>query len=102
MNEIQSMEAGKLCEMRRARAAGPPRIYHNHQHWKDGRNHSCYVGAGQVQALEAAIKGRQRFEQLAAEFVELTVADTRKVHAAAKKNSTRKSIAPNTTKRKAS
>ncbi len=32
MNEIRMMEAGKVCEMRRERSSGAPRIYHNHQY----------------------------------------------------------------------
>ena len=102
MNEIQRMEAGKVCEMRRERASGPARIYHNHQFWKDGRNHSRYVGAGQAQGLEEAIQGRRRFEQLAQEFVEVTVAETRKAQAESKKNSARKSAGRNTARRKTS
>lgn len=102
MNEIESMEAGMICEMRRERASGPARIYLNHQHWKDGANHSCYVKAGQADALQEAIKGRQRFEQLAGEFVEITVADTRKAAAESKKNSARKSLGRSTAKPKRS
>ncbi len=102
MNEIELMEAGKICEMRRERTSGPARIYLNHQHWKDGANHSCYVKAGPAEALKAAIKNRQRFEQLAGEFVEITVADTRKAAAGSKKNSARKSVRRNTAKPKRS
>ena len=102
MNQIESMEAGKLCEMHRHRAAGPARIYFNHQHWKDGANHSSYVRAGQAEALQEAIEGRLRFEQLAGEFVEITVAQTRKAAAESKKNSARKSARPKAAKPKRS
>lgn len=91
MNEIESMESGKLCEMRRERTSGPARIYFNHQHWKQGANHSCYVKADEAEFLKKAIEGRRRFEQLAHEFVEITVAQTRKAVAKSKKNSARRS-----------
>ncbi len=91
MRGIESMEAGKICEMRRERASGDPRIYYNHQHWKEGSNHSCYVKAEQAQSLQEAISARQHFEQLAGEFVEITVADTRAAAAESKKNSTPRS-----------
>lgn len=102
MNAIESMEAGKICEMRRERTSGSARIYFNHQHWKDGANRSRYVKAEQAEALGEAIRGRQRFEQLAEEFVEITVADTRKAAAESKKNSARKSDTRNTAKPKRS
>ena len=102
MNEIESMEAGKLCEMRRERAGGSARIYFNHQHWKNGTNHSCYVKAEEAELLREAIKGRQQFEQLAGEFIEITVAETRVAVAESKKNSARKSAKRNTAKPKRS
>lgn len=102
MRGIETMEAGKVCEMRRERASGDPRIYYNHQHWKEGSNHSCYVKAEQAQVLQAAIAARQRFEQLAGEFVDITVADTRGAAAESKKNSRPKSSRQNTAKRKRS
>jgi hypothetical protein len=102
MKEIESMEAGRICQMRRERASGPARIYFNHQHWRNGANCSRYVKAEQAEALGEAIRGRERFEELAAEFVEITVADTREASAGPKKNSARKSQPRSTAKRKRS
>ena len=43
MDEIQTMERGKLCQMHRGGAGSEERVYFNHQYWQSGRNHSRYV-----------------------------------------------------------
>jgi hypothetical protein len=77
MGEIQEMERGKICEMRRASSSGEPRVYYNHQVWEGGRNRSRYVGTEEAEHLSRAIEGHEHFETLAREFVELTIASTR-------------------------
>jgi hypothetical protein len=93
MDQIQTMERGKLCEMRRGGAGSEERVYFNHQYWQSGRNHSRYVAGAEAGALREAIEGRQRFAQLAEEFVELTVSATRAQAASpeGKKNARKKS-----------
>jgi hypothetical protein len=59
---------GQTCQV------GP---YYKHQVWKNGRNASRRVSAEAAPGLQAAIANRQRFEALAAQFVDLTVAHTR-------------------------
>ena len=97
MEQIERMELGAIAEEYRTRTvdgvestAGP---YFKHQQWKDGRNCSRRVPPEEAVPLREAIEGRQRFEKLAGEFVELTVAATRTQPALpeSKKNSRRKS-----------
>ena len=102
MNEIECMEVGRISRMKRERSTGPARVYFNHQHWKDGANHSSYVKAEKAEAVEKAIEGRLHFEQLAQEFVEITVAATREASAESKKNAAKKSPKPDTAKPKRS
>ena len=64
--------------------------YFKHQKWEEGCNRSRRVPAEEAKALREAVEGRQRFESLSAEFIELTVASTR--HAdPSKKNSAKPS-----------
>lgn len=108
MRAIEEMERGALAEEYRVRTvdgvevkAGP---YFKLQEWKDGRNQSRRVSPEEAVALRAGIAGRQQFEELAAEFIDLTVAAT---HAEAatpesKKNGRRKSTRRSSPKRRPS
>jgi hypothetical protein len=108
MRAIEEMERGALAEEYRARTvegvevkAGP---YFKLQEWKEGRNQSRRVSPEEAAALRAGIAGRQRFEALADEFIDLTVAAT---HADAatpesKKNGRRKSTRHSSPKRQPS
>ena len=106
MNQIETMARGKICEMRRGHpdASGQVRVYYNHQSWHRGGNTSRYVAAAELPALQRDTGQRQRFEALAEQFVDLTVAATRGEDNAAesKKNSRRKSKRRATGKRNAS
>lgn len=103
MSLIERMEFGSLAEEYREAAGaggeternGP---YYKHQKWEDGRNRSRRVPAEEAEALREALEGRQRFESLSAEFVELTVASTRKADHS-KKNSAKSSRRPAAAKR---
>ena len=51
---IPAMEPGKLSAFSipgRSAAAGP---YHKLQHWRDGKNHTRHVPAGELAAVQAA------------------------------------------------
>jgi hypothetical protein len=81
MRQIEAMERGTVAEEYRVRVvdggetkAGP---YFKYQEWKDGRNQSRRVSAEEAATLRAGIAGRQQFEELAAEFIDLTVTATR-------------------------
>jgi len=85
INTITRMERGKLCTQSPGPGAAP---FHKLQCWHQGKNHTRYVPADEVPALQEALAEHQRFQALAEEFVELTVALTRAEQAThAKKNS---------------
>jgi hypothetical protein len=86
MAALQSMEQGSLkAEYRTSSADGQTcqvGPYYKHQVWQNGRNVSRRVSAEAAPGLQAAIANRQRFEALAAQFVDLTVTHTRQCQAA--------------------
>jgi hypothetical protein len=88
MNSITRMERGKLCTQSRGPISPP---FHKLQCWHQGKNHTRYVPAEEVPALQEALAGHQRFQELAEEFVDLTVAMTRQQAAAERKKNSRKS-----------
>ncbi len=88
MNSFTRMERGKLCTQS-PRPGAPP--FYKLQHWHGGRNHTRYVPADEVPGLQEALAGHRRFQELAQEFVELTVATTRQERAAERKKNSRKS-----------
>jgi hypothetical protein len=107
MSLIERMEFGSLAEeYREAAGAGGETSrngpYYKHQKWEDGRNRSRRVPAEEAKALREAVEGRQRFESLSAEFVELSVASTRNADHHSKKNSTKSSKKPGAAKRQPS
>ena len=86
MASLQSMEQGSLkAEYRTSTAdgqTGQVGPYYKHQVWHKGRNVSRRVSAEAAPGLQVAIANRQRFEALAAQFVDLTVAHTRQCQSA--------------------
>lgn len=84
MNSITRMERGKLCTQSRGPGAA---AFHKLQCWYQGKNHTRYVPADEVPALQQALAGHERFQQLAEEFADLTVAMTRQQSLELKKNS---------------
>jgi hypothetical protein len=95
MNSITRMERGKLCTQSRGPNFPP---FHKLQCWRRGRNYTRYVPADEVATLQEALAGHQRFQQLAEEFVDLTVELTRQETEADRKKNSRKSK-PNATGR---
>jgi len=96
MAQIDLMEYGSLqAEYRRGvdshHPLGP---YYKHQVWREGKNHSQRVAGPRAEQLRTAVDGRQQFEQLAQECIELTVQHTRQAQQAteAKKNSSRRCV----------
>lgn len=87
MNALTRMERGKLCHQSRGPGTTP---FYKLQCWQQGQNHTRYVPAGEVPALQEALANHHRFQELAEEFVTCTVAQTRQEAAAdCKKNSRR-------------
>ena len=71
--QISRLERGRLCVLR----AGPNGPYYNHQTWVDGKNVTRYVPAEQVPAVQEAIDGYARFQELVERHVEQKVRATR-------------------------
>jgi hypothetical protein len=79
MAQCDRMEYGSLHAERRAVAGGGlSRPYFKHQVWDQGRNLSQRVRAEEAAELQSAIANRQRFEQLAREYMDVTVELTRR------------------------
>jgi hypothetical protein len=76
--DIQEMERGKLCRMRRAPAGN----YYNHQTWEQGRNVVRYVPRDQVESLKQAIAGYQQFLKLTQAYADEVVRRTRRTRQA--------------------
>jgi hypothetical protein len=74
INAITRMERGKLC----VQSQGPDKPpFYKLQCWHAGKNQTRYVPASEVASVQAALAGHDRFQQLAQEFAELTVQQTR-------------------------
>lgn len=78
MASLDTMEEGSLrADFRPRPSGGQVGPYYKHQVWKEGHNITRHVPADQAGALQEAIANRQQFEQLAAQFVSLTIDHTR-------------------------
>jgi hypothetical protein len=73
ISQIQHMERGKLCVLRQ----GPKGPYYNHQSWEGGKNVARYVPHDRLAALQQAIQGYERFQDLVEQYTNLVVARTR-------------------------
>ena len=91
MAQIDQMEYGSLkAEFRPGADPGHPLgPYYKHQVWQNGKNHSERVAGPRAEQLRQAVEGRQQFEQLAQQCIDLTVEHTRSMQPTtdAKKNS---------------
>jgi hypothetical protein len=93
---IQRMERGKLSVMRE----GPEGPYYKHQVWENGKNLSRYVSGDQAAAVQEAIGGYHKFQQLTEQYAQQVIDKTRAELAANSKkkkyNLRRKSSWPKT------
>jgi hypothetical protein len=74
---IPAMERGKLSTYsfkERSGASGP---YYKLQHWENGKNQTRYVPTDEVPALQAALAGYAQYRQLAEQYAELVITETR-------------------------
>jgi hypothetical protein len=71
--QIQRMERGKLTVMRE----GPEGSYYKHQAWENGKNVSRYVPGDQVTAVQQAIEGYQKFQELTEQYAQAVIDKTR-------------------------
>lgn len=94
---ISTMERGKLSGYSfkdRPGASGP---YHKLQYWRDGKNHTRYVSAEELPAVEAALAAHAQYRQLTEQYADLVIAETRvRIADSKKKNARRKSSWPRT------
>ena len=75
------MELGSIkAEYRTSSSGQKVGPYFKHQVWNDGANLSQRVSADDAPKLQQAIENRQKFEQLSADFIAVTVEQTRKQH----------------------
>jgi hypothetical protein len=87
MAQIPQLERGKLCVVRQ----GPDGPYYNHQTWEKGKNVSRYVPRDKVQALQNAIDGYHRYQELSDQYVERMIEKTRAQMGGSKKKKPRPS-----------
>lgn len=79
MQALQTMEEGSLAAEFRSGPSGTKLgPYYKHQVRRDQANVSQRLSPEDAKPLGEAIANRQKFEALAADFVALTVADTRR------------------------
>jgi hypothetical protein len=82
---IASMERGKLSAYsfkERSGAGGP---YYKLQHWQDGKNQTRYIPTEEVPAVETALAGYARYEQLTQQYAQRVIDETRQNLAGSKK-----------------
>jgi hypothetical protein len=87
---LPAMERGTLSAYSfqdRPGASGP---YHKLQHWKDGKNHTRYVSAGELPAVQEAVAGYAQYRQLTEQYADLIVEETRQNLAGSKKKNVRR------------
>jgi hypothetical protein len=96
---IPAMERGTLCPYSFKERSGVSGPYHKLQHWQDGKNHTRYVSAQELPAVQAAVAGYALYRQLTGQYADLVVEETRQSITGSKKNkSPRKSSWPRTKK----
>ena len=96
--QINRMERGKLTVMRES----PEGPYYKLQAWEDGKNVSRYVPRDQADAVQQAIEGYHKFQELIQQYAQSVIDQTRSELAAHSKKKTynlrRKSSWPKTRK----
>ena len=79
MIQLDTMEYGSLqTEHRPAVGGGTTGPYYKHQVWEQGKNISQRIPSTEAPALQSALANRQRCEELASQFIDLTVQLTRR------------------------
>jgi len=75
--QINRMERGNISRVifkDRSPQAGP---YFKLQYWDQGKNHTRHVPPEQLEALQAAVDGYTKFQDLTQQYAQLIVAETR-------------------------
>jgi hypothetical protein len=79
--QIQRMERGKLSVMRE----GPQGTHYKLQVWENGKNASRHVSSEQAPAVQEAIDGYHRFQELTDQYAQQVIERTRGELAASSK-----------------
>ena len=82
---IPAMERGKLSAYDFKNRSGAKGPYYKLQHWSGGKNHTRYVSAEELPALQAAVAGFEQYEHLTGQYADLVVQETRRAGAGFKK-----------------
>ncbi len=82
--QIKQMERGKLTLMRQ----GPNGAHYKLQAWENGKNVSRHVSRDQAQAVQQAIDGYHRFQNLVETYAQAVIDQTRAELAAQSKKKT--------------
>ncbi len=82
---IPAMERGKLSAYSFKERSGHKGPYHKLQSWQDGKNHTRYVPADELPAVQAALAGYAQYQELTRRYADLVIAETRQNLAASKK-----------------
>jgi len=82
---IPAMELGKLSAYSFKGRSGFKGPYHKLQSWQEGKNHTRYVPAEELPAVQAALAGYAQYEELTRQYAGLVIAETRQNIAASKK-----------------
>lgn len=90
MGAIDAMERGKLSSYSFKDRPPTAGTYHKLQHWEKGKNQTRYVPADEVPAVQAALAGYARYEQLSEQYAQLVIAETRQNIAGSKKKKFRR------------
>lgn len=92
---IATMERGKLSSYSFKDRSGLTGPYHKLQHWQEGKNHTRYIPADELPAVQAALEGYAQYQQLTQQYADLVIAETRQnIAASKKKTSLPKSSSP--------
>jgi hypothetical protein len=83
------MERGKLSTYSFKERRGHSGPYHKLQSWQAGKNHTRYVPADELPAVQAALAGYDQYQQLTRQYADLVIAETRQNIAASKKRNSR-------------
>jgi hypothetical protein len=85
MAAIPAMERGKLSTYSFPERSGRRGPYHKLQTWLEGKNHTRYIPAHELSAVQTALEGYAQYQQLTRQYADLVIGETRQNIAASKK-----------------
>ena len=71
--KIERMEHGSLCVI----GQGPNGPYYNLNSWEDGQNQCRYLPQDKAPAVQQAIEGYQKYQQLTEQYAQQVIEQTR-------------------------